>query len=308
MTVIQDTSKIVDIKLKHWSNSQDQSFRKCRLKWYRSTVLGLMPKKISDPLYRGLSVHYALQQFHSLDVLNRTLDALLGHFTDYYNSRLIVAAATGDTDEQSSLTDWRDNIGVPTMSQIWRTYNRDADIPKLSFTEYEDEVPIPGCDIPYKFRLDALVLNDTKPFIFETKTMSRDNRYLFDMHDLQAARNIWAINQALKPQQPIRKVVYNFVVFPTTSRDGILSRQVYEPSDAEILWAVHDLPEVVSEATRPSMVIYPNFTSMCKSTCEYYQLCLDAKLGMDIEPQISENYYIKSETTGSEITGEETDS
>jgi hypothetical protein len=298
VSIIRDASALVHINLKHYSHSQDQSARKCRLKWYRGAVIGWQSRRQADPLHRGLSVHTALEHFHSLTPADRSLEALESFFNEaYVQQRSVVGELAVDPDrELREFDEWQETIGALTIENIWETYGQDEQVPKLSQTELTLEVPVPGTEqvainqetgeiqktgrpVPYQVRLDALVTDTAEPFIFETKTMGRDNREEFDAHDLQAPRNIYVVNEGLRPIRPVRKLLYNFIVFPTKSRDGILERREYIPSNSEVLYSIHDLALSINELMREDFVILHNFGKDCKWSCEYYNLCLAQKTG-----------------------------
>jgi len=172
-------------------------------------------------------------------------------------------------------------------------------------TEYTDEVPIPGTDVKYQFRLDALVLNVARPFIFETKTMSKDYTSDYDEHDLQAPRNVWAINQSLVMPTPIEHVVYNFIVFPGKRSKGLLERRVFQPSYKEIQFAIHDLSVVIQEATRDDLAIIHSFSKACAWSCDFYHICKERKFGNPVDNILETEYSTRDNPTGAEYTDDE---
>ena len=291
--VLQDMTVQEPITLTHWSHSQDMSFRRCRLQWYRRQVLGLKSKRKANPLIHGLTIHYALQQFHSLNPSDRSYDALLQYAQEDYGTHRqgVIETAYDPGVAAREFDSWFGQIGVPTLRKIWDVYKEDQQIPQLTMTEVSVEAALDGTDILYVARLDAV----TPKFIFETKTMGKDKRGDFDFHDLQAGRNIWVLNKSGLMPIPIRTVLYNFIVFPLKSRDGILSRQWYEPSTEEIYWTIHDIPLVVQEAMRPDMVIHHDFRKSCQYECEFYQLCLERKLGNPIDDILEDQFTTRAQ-------------
>lgn len=293
--VLKDESEHLKIHVDHWSHSQDQTFRQCPLKWYRSSVLGLQKKVTSPALYRGLAVHDALEQFHSIVPKSRTKDVLDYYFEQYYREQ---RKKIEDREKLKDFDEWHQTVGQKVLQDIWNKYGNDPTIPKFSHTEYTSHVDIKDTGVPYEFRLDALVLNVPTPFIFETKTMSRDNRGDFDIHDLQAPRNIWAINKDLKIDPPIEFLVYNFIVFPTKTRGTILSRHKVQPTPQAINFAVQDLALVVNEAKRDDFVIYPKYGKSCQWSCDFYNLCMTQKQGNgDIDDMVENDYSIRETGT-----------
>lgn len=280
--LVEHTSKKYLIELDHWSHSQDSSFRRCKLKWFRQAVLGWRSKVQPIFFERGNSIHHALEQFHSIDPKDRSMEILIHYFNEYRFKRVGELSGQEGVNPESikEFEDWCDKIGLDTINEIWHTYEEDEDIPKLSFPEYEDIAEIEGIDVPYKYRLDLLGISSVPPFIMETKTMAFDYRKDLDIHDLQSPRNIWAINKSLNLPNPIKTIIYNFVVFPTKTRHTILQRKKVTPTDAEVLYAIGDLANVIKEAIRPDLQIYPSFSIKCKhEKCEFYQLCLQEKIG-----------------------------
>lgn len=302
--LLEDTSKLVTITLKHWSHSGDQSFRKCTLKWYRERILGMKKKIPSDALLRGLAIHHAYEIFHMVAPDDRDEAILIDNFLDYYNEA-IQAASDGAYDPARTMAEleaWRDGDGTSVLRGLWKAYGKDEAIPKYSHTEFTGECEFPNMEIPYMFRLDALVTNVDEPFILETKTMSKDGRKDFDQHDLQAARNIEAINRLLKPDPPIKTLVYNFIVFPTKSRKGIFERRRVTPTPAERAFATHDLGYMVKESLRDDLLITHTFNKACQWTCDFYELCLLQKTGdKNIESVLSNNYTISDDPAGREL-------
>ena len=308
MPIIEDLTTTHEIKLTHWSHSQDTSYRKCPMQWYRRAVLGLQPMLKSPPLHRGLSVHNALEQFHTLSPRDRELDVLLHYYNGEYQSQRapLLEHPLTTVEHVKTFDEWNTSIGIPTIYLLWDIYGKDEEIPALSYTELTLEVPLPGTDTVYQTRLDALVLNVSEPFIFETKTMSRDNRAQYDQFDLQAPRNLWAVNNALELSTPIRTLRYNFVVFPTKRNPGKVSRQDFTPSDAEILDAVADLPYVVKEAQHPSKVIYKKWDKLCP-WCEYYEIDKIEKFGGDPSEYVETQFTVRENAPGTEEEGVEVD-
>lgn len=304
MSVVRDESKYYKIELDHYSHSQDMAARDCMLKWFRSAVMGWQSKKLAKPLHYGISVHSALESFHLLSPSDRSKDALMEFFVETYEQqRPIVQELAFDPDKElKEFDEWLESIGRVTIDNIWDMYGQDEQIPKLSQVEITFHVTLPMTGVPYETRLDALVLDVDEPFIFETKTMSRDNRAEFDAHDLQLPRNIYMSNMALKPVRPIVKGIYNFIVFPTKSRNGILERKEVVPTENEILFSIQDLDLRVKELTRDDLVISHNFSKNCQWKCDFYQLCYAQKTGNgDIEEMIESSYGLRKGHPGSII-------
>tara|TARA_R110000824_G_scaffold17485_6_gene70874 strand:- start:4091 stop:5038 length:948 start_codon:yes stop_codon:yes gene_type:complete len=307
-TLIVDKTQEVQIELKHWSHSQDQSFRECLRKWYLRTVVGLEQKRKSDALHRGLAIHYGLEQFHTLDVPDRSLDVLEYHFSEYYATQRDIIADEADYPEEALTTfdAWHDNEGLRTVKQLWDSFGQDEGIPALTLTEFTAEVPIPGTAVKYQYRLDALVLNTETPFIFETKSMGKDNRKGYDMYDLQAPRNVWAVNMTLQEEQgdsyvPIHHLMYNFIVWPGKRTGVRLERRTTTPSAPMQLAAVSDLGLIIEEALRPNLVIYPNWRGTWCRNCDFFAICEADYEGRDRDEIIDQKYTIREKPTGAII-------
>lgn len=295
--LIRDRTQTVPIRIDHWSNSQDGDFRRCKRKWWYSRGLGLKPKIIADPLHRGLTLHHALEVFHTLPPEERTEAVLIDAFTEYYlravESFEFLSYAQRD-EKVSELQEWKNTIGIRTIQQIWNTYGQDEDISAVSITELADEIVMPGTDVPYQFRLDAIITTGDPPMIIETKTMKTNRTDKFEVFDQQSPRNLWAISQSLGID--INHVLYNFIVFPGVRSNGRLIRKVVEFSKPAQLASVYDIPAVIEEAKRADLVVYPTFDSSCAYMCQFYDVCIMKKFGADPQPYIDAKYDIADTT------------
>ena len=292
MLIINDDTSRFSVKLHHWSHSQDSDFRRCKRKWWLSRALGLEKRVPSDPLYRGTAVHHALQHFHSLPFADRSLDVLKHYFCESYNA----STAEIHADRKTEVEEWRDGIGMKTMEGIWQHYGIDEEVPPTTMTEFDDEVILPGTDVPHQFRLDGLIF-DKKTVIFETKTSGskyESDWIKFMMYDLQGPRNLWALNRALGTS--IETVQYNFITYPgTRTKKILLLRHKQEITPEQQLASVYDIPYVIGEAERDDLVIYPTFNESCKYTCDFSEICLLKKFNHSTDNVIKENFKVREE-------------
>jgi DNA-binding Lrp family transcriptional regulator len=264
--------KEIEIKLDHWSHSQDQDYRRCPYRWYCRSILKLRPKIPAAPLSLGYCIQSGLEAFYAVAPEHRSEEQLLETFKETFEKG-------GETLKDVAYDEYQKqmNVGLKTLECYWGDVNEDEEIPAC-MTEVEERYPIPGTDVDFVVRLDALYLG-TIPFILENKVYSRLSVSELEMHDIQALRYYWVLREL---GYPTKYIVYN-VINPVNARGGFnWERSWVEPTEKEIEWAVGDLPHIIKDLQRSKKVLYRVFSPFCARSCDYYLLCLTEKHGGDM--------------------------
>ena len=273
----------VDIPKGHWSQSEDASFRRCRLQWYRSWVQRIRSRRSSWQLAMGTILHAARAEFHQTPVAERSLGVLQEAFFAQFRPY-------AETLEEDFRVDIQARC-INALGAIWREFGRDEQIPP-GHSELRFEVDLPGNEFQFVGHVDHFYIVKERYFILyelkHTFGTSRDIMQL-ELHETQTARYVWALEKSIG--LPCKEVILEMVRVPVKPyRLGEVERVSTLPSKREIERAVGDLPLVMREAFRPDMFIYSSWREGCRFDCEYYALCLANKTGGDIQALLEEHY------------------
>ena len=117
------STRKIKVGLDHWSNSQDQDFRQCPLKWYRGHVLRLKAFQEKSYFVKGRAFHKAMEEFYKLSPGERTPKLLL----DTYRAEILAneSSYAVSEDMRSDLV-----LGDKALNTYWGTYFNDTQIPK----------------------------------------------------------------------------------------------------------------------------------------------------------------------------------
>lgn len=273
-----------DIKLDHWSNSQDMSYRQCPIKWYLGSYLRLTKKDTKPALRKGLAVHKAMETFYCEHPKDRHPDLMIEAHHQY-----LMDAPYKDAEERQKEM----QIGESVLLQYFNEYGKDESIPKAT-TEYAGEIIVPGTDIPFVFRIDLAVLEGDRPFILDFKSGASPSAEDYMTYEMQLLRYIWALREL---GIPAKDILYQTLKMPKTTRSmkSEFQRLRHTPSAKEIGWAVADMAMMLNEINRDGKLLYTNWKKDCAWSCDFHDVHLTAKLGGDPMPVLEELYKKRDE-------------
>lgn len=273
----------VPIEVLRWSNSQDEAFRRCPLKWYRSSVLGLRPNVTKSYFLKGRAIHAAIQALYAEPPKNRDLELALRMF----DAVLDQAGYADNSDYKHDL-----ESGNKALKAYWAEYDRDEGLPAAEI-ELPIQVELPGVGKDYVGKVDIYFGSKDPPALMEIKTGAYASADDFVSYNVQAARYVWALSQM---GHEVDTIIVQIVKTPKSLRSDIgLERYYLRPTKKEIAWAVHDLAMMVNEVQREDKLIYPVYGQDCRGRCDYHDVCLTSKLGGDAAAVLEENFTVRVE-------------
>lgn len=265
------------------SNSEIQTFKDCKRKWWLSYYLGLGSKeqKISGALAFGTRIHKCLEDYYKKgihpvdthkDLTNEILDYLL--ISGFSNSDFLKEVELGQIMLEGYL-DWLEETGADSGLEIIDSEK------KLSLPIFNGKVELRG-----KIDLRVKRKQDKASSLMDFKTVANRETYIKIAHMAEQLKLYILLENASTDSARVDGGIYRLL--KKVKRSATAKPPFYEDYDVrhnkntlESFWlALHgtiqtmlDLREQLDAGADPRQVAYPTPSNDCSWKCPFYSGC-----------------------------------
>lgn len=288
------------------SNSEIQTFKDCRRKWWLAYDRKLKPKnvRVSGPLALGSRVHNALEEFYENDT------DLVEAYTELVEKDKIVALTEGlDIEELESEAEMG-RIMLEGYLEWLGEEGIDADYDIISNEQtLVMPIPIPGKNVELQGKLDMRVRrkSDGTRLIRDFKTVGQSfDQFTSTLH-LNEQVLTYLTLEAYHNTENDRSDGAIFTLFKKNKRTARAKPPFY--AQEEILhnvftlrsfWlrlygVVNDLmnvKEAIEQGEDHRLVAYPRPSGDCRWKCEFFSICHMIDDGSDYEDAIADHFQV----------------
>ena len=288
------------------SNSEIQTFKDCRRKWWLNYDRHLQPKtkRVSGPLALGSRIHNALEDFYVND-------------TDLLESY----AALVEKDRIIAITEWLDVEELESEAEMGRIMLEgylewlgeegiDADYDIISNEEtLSMPLPIPGFNVELQGKLDMRVRrkSDGTRLIRDFKTVGQSFEQFTSTLHLNEQVMTYLTLEAYHNTADDRSDGAIFTLFKKNKRTARAKPPFYEQVEIlhnvftlrsfwqRLIGTVSDLMNVkqaLAEGIDHRLVAYPSPSGDCKWKCQFFSICHMVDDGSDFEDALSDHFEV----------------
>lgn len=284
------------------SNSEIQTYKHCKRRWYMEYYRGLKKDEVEGPLALGTRVHAALAEYYTADGVP---DLALAHYVDLVQQDTEKTVDLGAYEKEAKLGylmlegyfDWVQETGVDSGLEI---ISPESEI-EYTFTIW-------GTSITFLAKRDIIGIDHNfsdRRFFLDHKTCQSLQNPLLDLDEQVLTYAI--IEKLVHPDEPVQFAFWNML--KKVMRTGRATPPFYDRVQLEIsetklrnhwnklVGVIGDIIETrkkLDAGVDHRQACYPSVSSRCNWGCQYRNICPLFDDGSYVEEFI-DRIYVKSE-------------
>ena len=272
------------------TNSEIQTFKDCRRKWYLNYYLGLKPREVSKmgPLPLGTRVHDSLELYYTDDIDPViTYNKLAGE-----DKRLFLLSEESNDESKEKKFDSELELGrimVEGYKEWIEENNLDADMEFVSAEKAVNyHVDFDGTDVNLMGKIDLKMKNkiDDTIHIVDHKTTAASAWQNYTKYSHMSEQLMYYITLSKAVGEDVDGAIYNLL--KKVKRSGTAKPPFYDritvrfnPTQLDSFWnrtmsTVNDIVDVRSrldDGESHLTAVYPRPSNECSWKCDFFKMC-----------------------------------